>query len=370
MKVPMLDLKAQFAPLRGEIEQAISRVMDTQGFINGPEVGELECEVAGYLGCRFAVGVSSGTDALLAALMSLDIGPGDEVITTPYTFFATAGSIWRTGARPAFVDIEPDTFNIDASRIEDAITAKTRAIMPVHLFGQIADMDAILNIAGRHNLRVIEDAAQALGAKYGDAPAGSLGDVGCFSFFPSKNLGALGDGGLVTTQDEALADRLHQCRDHGSKPKYFHNWVGGNFRLDTLQAAALLVKLKHLESWHEGRIANAAKYDQHFAGVDGITSPVVRPGRRGIYNQYVIRVPRRDVLLEHLQEKQIGCAIYYPLSLHEQKCFAEMNHRRGDFPVSEQAAAETIAIPIYPELTDDQIDYVAETVVAFVTGRS
>jgi dTDP-4-amino-4,6-dideoxygalactose transaminase len=365
----MLDLKAQFGPLREDVERAIGRVLDSQAFINGPEVGELEAKAAEYAGCRFAVGVSSGTDALLAALMSLDIGPGDEVVTTPYTFFATAGSIWRVGARPVFIDIEPDTFNLDAGRIEAVLTERTKAIMPVHLFGQTADMEAINDIADRYGLHVVEDAAQALGARQGNQPAGSLGAVGCFSFFPSKNLGALGDGGLVTTQDEALADRLKQCRNHGSKPKYFHKWVGGNFRLDTLQAAALLVKLDHLETWHEGRIANAAKYDERFRGVDEIVRPVVRPGRRGIYNQYVIRVPRRDSLVAHLRKCGIGCAIYYPLSLHEQECFADLGHSRGDFPESERAARETVAIPVYPELTDDQIDYVAATVTAFVAGR-
>jgi len=369
MKVPMLDLHAQFGPLRGEIERAIGKVMDSQAFINGPEVGELECQAASYAACRFAVGVSSGTDALLAALMSLNIGPGDEVVTTPYTFFATAGSIWRVGARPVFVDIEPDTFNIDAGRIEGVLSDKTKAIMPVHLFGQTADMDAINEIAARRGLYVIEDAAQALGARHGDKPAGSLGTMGCFSFFPSKNLGALGDAGLVTTQDEALAARLRQCRNHGSEPKYFHKWVGGNFRLDTLQAAALLVKLARLEAWHDGRIANAAKYDERFGDVAEIVTPVVRPGRRGIYNQYVIRVPRRDELVQHLNERGIGCAIYYPLSLHQQECFAGLGHSRGDFPESERAALETVAIPVYPELTEDQIDHVAATVTAFVTGR-
>jgi dTDP-4-amino-4,6-dideoxygalactose transaminase len=366
LHVPLLDLKAQFAGLRDQIVPAIEAVMASQQFINGPEVKQLEREVAAYCGCAAAVGVSSGTDALLASLMSLDIGPGDEVITTPYTFFATAGSIWRTGARPVFVDIDAETFNIDPAGIAPAVTERTRAIMPVHLFGQMADMDPILAVAAERDLLVIEDAAQAIGATDNGRKAGALGTVGCLSFFPSKNLGGLGDGGMVVTQDEALADRLRQCRNHGSKPKYYHKWVGGNFRLDTLQAAGLLVKLTHLDDWSAARRANAARYDELFAGFEPVRTPVVRPQNVSIYNQYVIRAPRRDELQAHLKERGIGTAVYYPLSLHQQECFAELGCAEGDFPVSERAARETLALPVYPELTDEQIVYVAETVKAFL----
>ncbi len=379
MNVPLLDLKAQYATLRDEIMPALEAVMESQYFINGPAVKELEAAVAEYSGCAAAVGVSSGTDALIVSLMALGIGEGapacrvgqacpgcDEVITTPYTFFATAGSIWRVGAKPVFVDIEPETFNIDASRIEAAVTEHTKAILPVHLFGQVADMEPILAIAGRHGLAVIEDGAQAIGATYRGRKAGSMGTTGCFSFFPSKNLGGLGDGGMVTTQDEELADRLTQCRNHGSKPKYYHKWVGGNFRLDTIQAAGLLVKLGHLDDWSAKRRANAARYEELFADVAEVVTPKVADGNVSIYNQYVIRVPRRDELQAHLKAQGIGTAIYYPLSLHEQACFADLGHKTGDFPESEKAAAETLAIPIYPELTDEQIVHVAETIQAFL----
>jgi dTDP-4-amino-4,6-dideoxygalactose transaminase len=365
MQVPLLDLKAQYATIRDEMMPALEAVMESQYFINGPEVRALEQAVAAYSGCKAAVGVSSGTDALLCALMTLGIGPGAEVITTPYTFFATAGSIWRTGAKPVFVDIEPDTFNIDASRIPAAVTDNTRAIMPVHLFGQMADMDAIMAVAHAHDLHVIEDAAQAIGAAYKGRKAGSIGTVGCFSFFPSKNLGGLGDGGMIVTQDPNLGDRLSQCRNHGSKPKYFHKWVGGNFRLDTLQAAGLLVKLKHLDDWSAKRRANAARYNELLADCPPVVCPTVRPGNESIFNQYVIRTPRRDELLAFLKQQGIGCEIYYPLSLHQQECFAALGCRAGDFPESEKAAAETLALPIYAELTDEQIRYVAGQIKAF-----
>ncbi len=378
MKVPLLDLKAQYATLRDEMMPAVEEVMESQYFINGPAVKELEAAVAAYSDCRAAVGVSSGTDALIASLMSLGIGEKapacrtgdtcdgcDEVITTPFTFFATAGSIWRVGAKPVFVDIEPDTFNIDAAAAARAVTEHTRAIMPVHLFGQCAEMAPILAAAETHRLAVIEDAAQAIGATHHGKKAGSMGTVGCLSFFPSKNLGGLGDGGMCVTQDEALADRLAQCRNHGSKPKYFHRWVGGNFRLDTLQAAGLLVKLKHLDAWSAARRKNALRYDELFAEVDEVVTPVVREGNVSIYNQYVIRVPRRDELQKHLGDSGIGSAIYYPLSLHEQECFAGLGYKHGAFPVSEQAAAEVLALPVYPELTDEQIVHVVETVKDF-----
>jgi len=367
MNVPMLDLKAQYATIKDEMLQAIESVMEGQYFINGPEVQEFEKLVADYSCCAAAVGVSSGTDALLASLMSLGIGQGDEVITTPYTFFATAGSIWRCGARPVFVDIEPDTFNIDPSGIDDAITDRTKAIMPVHLFGQVAEMDPIMEIAGKRGLYVIEDAAQAIGATYKGKKAGSLGTTGCFSFFPSKNLGCNGDGGMVVTQDPELADKLTQCRNHGSKPKYFHKWVGGNFRLDTLQAAALIVKLRHLDEWSAKRRENAAKYKELFADCEHVVTPIVRDYNVSIYNQYVIRVPKRNELQAHLKEAGIGNAIYYPLSLHEQECFSSLGYKRGQMPNSEKAADETLAIPIYPELTDEQIGHIAGTIKEFLS---
>ena len=345
---------------------AIQAVMESQYFINGPAVKELEQQIAAYSDCKAAVGVSSGTDALLCSLMTLGIGAGDEVITTPYTFFATAGSISRLGAKPVFVDIEPETFNIDAGGIEAAVTKRTKAIMPVHLFGQLADMDPIMAVAEKHNLYVIEDGAQAIGATYRGKKCGSIGTVGCFSFFPSKNLGGMGDGGMITTQDVELTDRLTQCRNHGSKPKYYHKWVGGNFRLDTLQAAGLIVKLKYLEAWSEKRRANAARYNELFADFEQVTTPVVRDYNVSIYNQYVIRVPRRDELQAFLNDGGIGTAIYYPLSLHEQECFKDLGYKRGDFPVSEKAADETVAIPIYPELTDDQLCCVATKIKEFL----
>jgi len=365
MKVPLLDLKAQFATIRGEMMPALEAVMESQYFINGPEVKELEKLVAEYSRCKAAVGVSSGTDALLCSLMTLGIGPGDEVVTSPYTFFATAGSIWRTGARPAFVDIEPDTFNIDAAKIAAAVTDKTKAIMPVHLFGQVAEMDPIMAVAKKRDLYVIEDAAQAIGAEYKGRRAGSIGTVGCFSFFPSKNLGGMGDGGMIATQDAELVDRLTQCRNHGSKPKYYHKWVGGNFRLDTIQAAGLIVKLRHLDDWSAGRRANAARYNELFADFEPVVTPAVRDYNVSIYNQYVIRVPRRDELQAFLKGRDVGTAIYYPLSLHQQECFASLGCKKGDFPESERAAAESLALPIYPELTDEQISYVADTIKEF-----
>lgn len=369
IQVPLLDLKAQYATLKDEMAPALQAVMDSQYFINGPQVKELEALVADYSQCDEAIGVSSGTDALVASLMSLGIGAGDEVITTPYTFFATIGSIWRVGAKPVFVDINPETYNIDPAGIEAVVTPRTRAIMPVHLFGQMAEMEPILDIAQKHDLAVIEDAAQAIGATRNGKKAGSLGTCGCFSFFPSKNLGGLGDGGMITTNDADLAERIRQCRNHGSKPKYYHKWVGGNFRLDTLQAAGLIVKMRHLEDWHEGRRANATKYDSLFADVEQITTPVIQPENRTIYNQYVVRVPDRDACREHLKAKNIGCEVYYPVPMHLQECFAELGHGEGDFPHSEQAARETLALPVYAELTDEQIHHVADTLKKFVAGK-
>lgn len=365
MQVPLLDLKAQYRTLREEMQKTVLAVLEDQMFINGPQVNQLEKLIAEYTRCRCATAVSSGTDALLESLMALGVGPGDQVITTPYTFFATAGCIWRSGAKPVFVDIEPDTFNIDTRRIESVITPHTRALMPVHLFGQMADMDPIMALAQRHKLLVIEDAAQAIGATQNGLHAGSIGAVGCFSFFPSKNLGGLGDGGMITTQDPALDQKLKIYRDHGQNPRYYYHVIGGNFRLDTIQAAGLIVKLKHLEHWAQKRRDNAKFYDHHLAGVPGIRTPVIRPYNVSVFNQYVLRCEKRDALQEHLKQAGIGTAIYYPLSLHEQACFAPLGYRRGRFPHSEQAAAETLALPIYPELSEQQLDYVARKIREF-----
>jgi dTDP-4-amino-4,6-dideoxygalactose transaminase len=369
MNVPLLDLKAQYATLRDEMMPAMEEVMEAQWFIGGPNVTALEEAIADYSGCAKGIGVSSGTDALLISLMTLGIGEGDEVITTPFTFFATVGSIWRTGAKPVFVDIEPDTYNIDPAKIEAAITENTRAIIPVHLYGQMADMDPIMAIAEKHNLHVIEDAAQSIGSVYKGRKAGSIGTTGCFSFFPSKNLGCNGDGGMVVTNDTELAEKIAIFRNHGSQPKYFHKWVGGNFRLDALQAAALLVKLKYLDKWSDGRRANGARYDELFADCDQVVTPTIRDDNVTIFNQYVIRVPNRDACRAFISDAGIGCDVYYPLSLHQQDCFAPLGYAEGDFPISEQAAKEVIALPIYSELTDEQIQYVAGKVKEFIAAR-
>jgi dTDP-4-amino-4,6-dideoxygalactose transaminase len=365
MSIPLLDLKAQYANLQEEMETAVLDVMRRQQFINGPEVSQLEEAISDYTHSKHAVGVSSGTDALLCSLMALGIGDGDEVITTPYTFFATAGSIWRTGAKPVFIDIDPDTFNMDVSQLSNAITDKTAAIMPVHLFGQMAEMDPILQLAKMHDLAIIEDAAQAIGAEQKQQKAGSLGTVGCFSFFPSKNLGGLGDGGMITTQDPDLFEKLKAFRMHGGQKRYFHDWVGGNFRLDSIQAAGLLVKLKYLDAWSEARRKNAERYNQFFANLEAVTPPTIAPDNLTVVNQYVIRVPRRDELMQHLKDHDIGCAIYYPLGLHEQKCFASLGYTAGDFPNTEQAAKETLALPVYPELSIEQQDQVIQTIQDF-----
>lgn len=362
LDVPLLDLKPQYAPLKQEVMAVFEEILDSQYMVNGPAVAQFEEEAAAYCGSKFAVGCSSGTDALILALMAMDLKPGDEVITTPFTFFATAGSIERRGLKPVFVDIDPETFNLDTEQIDDAINEKTRAIMPVHLFGQMADMDDVLDLAEKHELSVIEDAAQAIGARQHDAPAGSLGHCGCFSFFPSKNLGGAGDAGLVTTNDEAVANRLKMLRNHGAYDRYYHDEVGGNFRIDTLQAAYLSVKLKHLDGWHEGRRENAAFYNAHLAEVKQVTTPIIAEGNQSIYNQYVIRAENRDELQQYLGQAGVGSAVYYPLSLHEQKCFAPFGYSRGDFPIAEQACGEVLALPIFPELSDEQLAHVAETI--------
>jgi dTDP-4-amino-4,6-dideoxygalactose transaminase len=375
--VPLIDLKAQYAPIRHEMGKLIDEVFESQYFINGPAVRKLEDKLASYCGTAHAIGVSSGTDALLAALMVLGIGghPSqvrdgkvDEVITTPYTFFATGGAIWRAGALPVFVDIEPDTYNIDAQQIESKITDRTKAIMPVHLYGQMADMDAIQSIAAKHGLAVIEDAAQAIGSTQQGKHAGSVGAIGCFSTFPTKNLGGLGDGGFCTTNDDELAKKLRQSRNHGMEPKYYHHWIGGNFRLDTLQAAGLLAKLPHLESWHEGRRRNASFYDNAFADVQEITTPTIREGNTSVYNQYIVRVPRRDECRAYLQEHGVSAEIYYPVPIHLQECFDCLGYKAGSMPESERAAAETLALPIYAELTQPQLDHVVETLKQFVVS--
>ncbi|HEX8141793.1 MAG TPA: DegT/DnrJ/EryC1/StrS family aminotransferase [Pyrinomonadaceae bacterium] len=378
--VPLLDLKIQYRRLRDEIQEAIGRVSESQQLILGPEVEALEQEVARYSHCQFGIGVSSGTDALLVSLMAIDIKPGDEVITTPYSFFATAGSIARLGATPVFVDIDPKTFNMLPEQIEARITKRTRAVMPVHLFGQMAEMDMIMEVARRHQLHVIEDAAQAIGAEYKGRRAGSLGDLGCFSFYPTKNLGGFGDGGMVTTNNSDLAERIRSLRNHGYSAKYYNKEVGGNFRLDAIQAAVLRVKLKYLDEWTEGRQRNAKSYcnllaqaqvvEEANAGArssarSGVRLPTEAHGRRHIYNQFVIGSRRRDELQRFLTERRIGTEIYYPVPLHLQECFVGLNYGEGDFPHSERAALETLALPIYPELTAEQQSVVVQAVKEF-----
>ncbi len=397
MQVPLLDLKPQYRALQGEIQSAIEKVCASQAFILGPAVKELERRIAEYSRCGYGVGVSSGTDALLVALMALDIGPGDEVITSPYTFFATAGTIARAGARPLFCDIDPVTFNIAPGAVRALIAercdsrggelrnrrtgGRVKALMPVHLYGQVADMTALMQIAGEYGLRVIEDAAQAIGADDAEGRrACSFGDVGCLSFFPTKNLGAFGDAGLCVTRDAALAERLEVLRVHGGKPKYYHALIGGNFRLDELQAAVLNVKLPHLDAWTDARRRNAAFYDRGFAAAgladagagpadarpeSAVRTPWADPRGRHIYNQYVVRVCERDRLRQHLVEQGVGTEIYYPVPLHLQQCFAYLEHRAGDFPEAERAARETLALPIYPELSDSELQYVVDSIAGF-----
>lgn len=394
--IPLLDLKAQYKAIREEVIEAIDRVADSQRFILGPEVEALESEIAEYSQCKFGIGVSSGTDALLVSLMAIDVKAGDEVITTPYTFFATAGTIFRLGAKPVFVDIDPLSYNINPAQIEAAITERTRAIMPVHLYGQMVEMDPIMEIAERHKLFVIEDAAQAIGSEYKGRRAGSIGHLGCFSFFPSKNLGGFGDAGMVTANDSGLAERVRMLRTHGYSRKYYNKEVGGNFRLDAIQAAVLRVKLKYLDGWTAGRQRNAETYSRLFAeagmslspaslacmqktceaggggscdmetaNAAGVVLPTELPDRRHIYNQFVIRLRRRDDLVSYLNERKIGNEIYYPVPMHLQECFAYMGHREGDFPASERAARQTLALPIYPELAQEEIKGVADSIIEF-----
>lgn len=373
MQVPLLDIKEQNESLRSEIEAALARVLDTNAFILGSEVAELENETARYCGVTHAIGCASGSDAILLALMALGIGPGDEVITTPYSFFATVSSISRLGATPVFADIEPEYFNIDPARIEAKITSRTKAIEPVHLYGQCADMDAINAIAAKHGIRVIEDAAQALGAKDRERQAGSMGAIGCFSYYPSKNLGGMGDGGMLTTNDDTLAAKLRALRVHGSEERYYHKYVGLNSRLDGFQGAVLRVKLPHLDPWTEKRRANAEAYRHWFTNRglgEYLTAPIERPGAFHIYNQFVIRVPKkRDELRAFLTENGIGTDIYYPLPLHLQECFAYLGYTKGDLPIAEEAACETLALPIYPELRSEQIEFVCGRIAEFFEGQ-
>jgi dTDP-4-amino-4,6-dideoxygalactose transaminase len=373
--VPALNLKAQYQTIRDEIEPVVRQVLESQMFVLGPEVAGLEAEVADYCAAAHGIGCASGSDALLLPLMALDIGPGDEVITSPYTFFATGGAIWRTGAKPVFADIEPDTYNIDPAQVEDAITPRTKAIIPIHLYGQTADMGSLREIARRHGLAILEDAAQAIGAAHHGTRTGTLGDVAAFSFYPSKNLGGFGDGGMITTEDAQLARRMTRLRVHGMEPKYHHHEVGFNSRLDAFQAAVLRVKLRHLDAWTSLRREVADRYRSLFAshGLDDMVGlPVERPGNFHVYNQFVIRVPGaiRDSLRDYLSAKKIGTEIYYPIPLHLQVCFSALGHGPGDFPHSERAARETIALPIYPELTDEEQRYVVGSIHRFIEDHA
>jgi dTDP-4-amino-4,6-dideoxygalactose transaminase len=390
IEVPLLDLRSQYAPLREEIERAMREVCDAQQFVLGPRVAEFERQIAEHSHARYAIGMSSGTDALLVALMALGIGAGDEVVTTPFTFFASAGVVARLGARPVFCDIDETTFNLSPDAVADFLSIEcerqgkrlvnrrtggtVKAIMPVHLYGQMADMESLMELARRYGLAVVEDAAQAIGAELSNgARAGSVGDIGCFSFFPTKNLGAFGDAGMCVTNDAELAQKLTILRVHGGEPKYFHAVVGGNFRLDELQAAVLLVKLPHLDEWTRARQRNAARYTRLFAaaGVGGaLRTPDVVEGQRHIFNQYVLRVGRRDELRAYLARERIGTEIYYPLPLHRQECFAYLGYPAEACPVSARAAEEVIALPIYPELSDEQLEYVAERAMKFYAGQA
>jgi len=360
----MLNLAAQTASVRDEIRAAIDRVLDNQSFILGPEVEAFESEIARLCEVPHAIGVGSGSDAILATLMALGIGPGDEVIVPTFTFFATAGCVARVGARPVFVDILPDTFNIDPEAVAAAITPRTRAIIPVHLYGQCADMGRITTLAERHGLAVIEDAAQALGAAFDGRPAGSLGTAGSFSFYPTKNLSAAGEAGLIVTRDDELAGKLRFIRDHGQNPRYYYHCIGGNFRLDGIQGAVLRVKLKRLADWNECRRRNAARYDAALNGY-AIMTPPVDPRCRHIYHQYTVRCPQRDMLQKHLADAGVGSAVYYPLCLHQQPCFEDLGYKEGDCPVAEQAAREVLSLPISPELTAAEQDYVIATLARF-----
>lgn len=372
MPAPMLDVKRQNAPLREEVLAAIADVIDSGGFVNGPACKRFEAAAAEYCGVEHAIGCGSGTDALLLALMAFDIGPGDEVILPSFTFFATAGSVWRLGATPVFADLIPETFNIDPADVERKLTANTKAIIPVHLFGQTADMAAINALAAAHGVPVIEDAAQAIGAEHEGRRAGGLSEVGCFSFYPTKNLGGMGDGGLVTTNDAELAARIRVLCDHGQSPRYHHSTVGLNSRLDAMQAAALEVKLRHLDGYAAARQRHAGRYGAELAGTYGVVTPVEAAGATSVWNQYTVRVPngRRGELQSYLAEEKIGSAIYYPIPLHLQECFAELGYQPGDLPHTEQAAKEVLSLPVFPELTPTEQASVIQAVRAFAGGST
>jgi dTDP-4-amino-4,6-dideoxygalactose transaminase len=370
MTVKLLDLVPQYESIREEIRAAVDEVLSTQQFILGAKVEELEKEIARSCGVRHAVGVASGSDAILLALMAIGVGEGDEVITTPYTFFSTVSSITRLGAKPVFADIDPRTYNIDPARVTERITDATRAVIVVHLFGQMAGMDPIMEAAGRRGIAVIEDACQSIGASYKGRRAGSIGAAGCLSFFPSKNLGGFGDGGMIVTGDEKLAGATRILRVHGGRERYYHDVVGINSRLDALQAAILLVKMRHLEGWRDRRAGNAAFYDRELSRIGGVTTPFVEPHATSVYNQYVIRVKDRDALKSFLTENGVGCEVYYPVPLHLQRCFAFLGGRPGDMPESEAASRETLALPVYPELTTAQQEYVVAKVREFMERRA
>jgi dTDP-4-amino-4,6-dideoxygalactose transaminase len=364
MQIPLLDLKAQYNTCRDDIMQAIAEVCESQAFALGPAVSAFEKEIAAYCGCKHAIGVSSGTDALLVSLMALGVGPGDEVITSPFTFFATAGCIVRLGAKPVFVDVDPDSYNIDPAAIRRRINKRTKAILPVHLFGQTAQMKPIMEIARNRNIAVIEDAAQAIGAAQDGAKAGGFGDYGCFSFYPTKNLSAFGDGGLVVTNSDEMAEKVRILRNHGQKPTYFYRVIGGNFRLDSIQAAVLSVKLRYLDLWNEKRRRHAALYDKIF--VDSpVKPPKIESNNFSIYHQYTITAPDRDRLQKFLAENNISSAIFYPKPLHLQDCFRDLGYKEGDLPVAEKLCNEVLSLPIYPELTPEQIEYVGKTILKF-----
>jgi len=367
MNVPLLDLQSQYVLLRDELRQAVERVMDSQRFVLGDEMRRLESSIAAYTQTKHAIACASGSDAVLLALMALDISNGDDVVTTPFTFFATAAAITRVGARPVFVDIDPATYNIDTSQLADAITPQTTALLPVHLYGQCAEMDRLLELSEQQGIPIVEDAAQAIGATDRGEQAGSMGAIGAFSFYPTKNLGGAGDGGMLTTNDDALAQRLRRLRTHGGANEYEHSEVGINSRLDELQAAVLNVKLPYLDNWSNERASRAAVYDELLDDVSfELITPSLRDDARHIFHQYVIRVPQhRDALMEHLKSHGVGTKVYYPIPLHRQECFAYLGYKEGDFPESERAARETLALPIYPELTETQQAYVAETIKSF-----
>ena len=369
MYVPLLDLNRQHHAIGTEIEAALLDVVRSQVFILGPTVERFEQSLAGWLGIEAAVGVASGTDALYLALRALGVGPGDEVVTTTFSFFASAGTIVQTGARPVFTDIDPQTFNMDPAALERAITSHTKAVVVVHLYGQCAAMSSIENIAQRHGVPVVEDAAQAIGATYDGRPVGSFGIAACLSFFPSKNLGAFGDGGAVVTRDQTFAERIRRLRVHGSKPKYVHHLVGTNSRLDAIQAAVLSAKLGHLEKWTSARSENAARYSKELAGCAGVRVPVVADRARHVFNQYTLRAMERDLLREHLRAAGVGTEVYYPLPLHLQPCFSDLGYRRGQFPESERASREVLSIPVFPELRREEIGYVIDAVKAFYAGQ-